>query len=265
MIALVSTVAGNPAIHGAARAAPAAFRQGHVFGCRSALARRSRAGLFRRPDDLRACFTIPLMDRQIDSPLYRTLKSELGLSDRDILAHLTPALATLARDVGLGPVMTLLDHHQGRKVYIPSSVDSPSGFTSLFGEEVAAKIIDHLGGGRKFEVSVPFGARVMCRMRAVRALREGASTNEAAARFGISHTRIKALRRTYLITPPPESHRRPNYKPRPKAAPRAKVGAFRAEAFRMLAGGKSATDICAALDVSLPTVRKWQRQYGVMV
>ena len=132
--------------------------------------------------------------------LYQTLTVEFGMSEREIILYLSPTLASLALNIGLVPVLKLLDHYGGQQIYLPGRVDTWSGFVDALGVEHAAKIIDILGGDQKFDVSNPFGVRFMRRMQVVSALREGASINEVATRYSVSRSMIKECKKVYGLS-----------------------------------------------------------------
>lgn len=158
------------------------------------------AGLF-LPDDLFSQVgNVLRMDTQARTSLYEKLMIELGLTERDILAHLTLKLAELARSIGLSDTLKFIEHFESRQIYIPVRVTPNSELVQVMGEKVAARIIDVLGYNPKFDVNSPFGARFILRHNAVKALRDGASINEVATTFGVSRSAIKDWKRAYGLT-----------------------------------------------------------------
>lgn len=216
------------------------------------------------------------MDKQRQPSLFETLTGEFGLSEREIVAHLTPMLADLSRKIGLHATLKFLDHYHGRKIYIPKDAESSlSALVSVMGKEVAAGIIEVLGGSRKFDVGNPLGDRFRRRMRAVKAMRDGSSNNEICMRFGVGHTAVKRWKQDAGLSGAVGSKRRKPFVKRPARAVEVnahmrkmrdarldKLREQKRQAFEMFAAGRRLVDIQSAIGVGYSTVKRWRSQYG---
>lgn len=144
--------------------------------------------------------SVTRMDTQAQITLYETLTNELGLTEREIAAHLPPSLGTVARAIGLSHTLKLIAHTRGKQIYLPAIVTSECRIAHLIGIDAATKVVEIFGEARHVIISNPFNARFMVRRRAINALRQGRSMNEVASEHGVSVNSVRNWRKAEGLT-----------------------------------------------------------------
>lgn len=229
MIALVSTAAGNPAMHSAARvvrADPAASRRGHVFGTLTALALQSR---------------VPNMDASPHPTLHETLIG-FGLDERRIRQHLSPMTLAICDLVGLEMGLAVIEHLGGRQIALTKTPSEKAPLVRVVGEANARKIADFFGPDRHVTVPNPFSSRALLRLQGMKMLEDGGSYNDIAQKLRVSRNTVRAW-----------SEKRP--------APSHPEESSRDIAFRLFAAGSILAEVCEAVGVTSATARRWQAQW----
>lgn len=140
------------------------------------------------------------MDTQAQINLYETLTRELGLTEREIMAHLPPSLGTLAREIGLSLALKFIAHTRGKQIFLPINVTDDWRISRLIGIDAATRIVEIFGGARHIIISNPFNARFMVRRKAILALRRGRSLNEVASEYGVSVNSVRNWRKAEGLT-----------------------------------------------------------------
>ncbi len=135
--------------------------------------------------------SVERMDTQAQINLYETLTRELGLTEREIMAHLPPSLGNIAREIGLHPTLKLIAHARGKQIYLPVVVTDDCRIARLIGMEAATKVVKILGEARHVVISNPFNSRFMVRRRAINAIRDGRSLNDVVSEHGVSFNSVR--------------------------------------------------------------------------
>lgn len=191
------------------------------------------------------------MDTQAQITLYETLTRELGLTEREITAHLPPALGAISREIGLTLTLKLIAHTRGKQIYLPGSATERCRLTQLIGIEAAAKVINLLGGDKHVVMSNPFNTRFMLRRRSINGLRQGLSINEVVERYGACYNSVHGWRKREGIP----------LQPRP--IPAIPENPQKQVALKLLADGKNVTETAFLTGMSVTTIRVWKKSQGV--
>lgn len=126
------------------------------------------------------------MQTNVPASLYHALTGELGFSEREIVAHLSPLLGSVARNIGLALTLKLIESAGGGQIYLPQCVEKDTRLAQIVGVDAARKLIAELGGARHVVIPNPFGHRFWISRRAMQALKDGWSINQVVLHFGVS-------------------------------------------------------------------------------
>lgn len=187
------------------------------------------------------------MDTQAQINLYVTLTRELGLSEREIMAHLPPMLGGIAREIGLAITLKLVAHTRGKQIYLPDVVTEDCRIAQIIGAEAATAVINLVGGSQHIVVSNPFNTRFIVRRKAVKALRQGWSINEVASHFGVSFNTVRTWRKKAGIS----GQLRGNNNPQKQIV------------MEKLSRGESVLAISHSTGVNSSTIRTWKFREGL--
>jgi hypothetical protein len=123
----------------------------------------------------------------------------LGFDDAELIRHLSPQLAEIARVAGMTAVLALVANRRAQKVYIPPVADMNSELSALVGLEAAQKISLHLGNGFSRRLEIPTGlfGRTLQRLKGIRMLRDGATIAQVSIALNVGRTTVKVWKRKY--------------------------------------------------------------------
>lgn len=113
-------------------------------------------------------------------------EAEFDLAMQDTPAHLPQVIAELIEVAGSDAAWTLVQAKGGQTVFIPAEVNQGHWLSRLVGHEAAKKIAEHYRGGNSgHSLTVPLARLYQSKIAMVKALRAGATANEAAAAAGM--------------------------------------------------------------------------------